>query len=270
MLSANHKKDPIPSSELKRLQLSILDAVDDFCTQNRIRYYLAHGTLLGAVRHDGYIPWDDDIDIWMPRPDYERFMDSFRSDHSPCLRAIDFKHDKTYRLPFGKVHDIRTVIDEDLYDEDAYGVFIDVFPLDGYSGTHQIKKGRFLRKLLNVKRSKWSPARSCGKNCAMVVAKLFLSWLPTGAILRKMDSNAREIPYEEADKLIVATIVDIDKAVFPAAAFSSNERHAFEGRSLPVPIGWDSVLQTLFGDYMTPPPPDKRTSTHLAVAYWRD
>ena len=262
-------KTGIPPDELKRLQLSILDAVDGFCSRNGIRYYLAHGTLLGAIRHDGYIPWDDDIDIWMPRPDYDRFMESFRSDDSPCFRAIDFVHDKTYRLPFGKVHDIRTVMDEDLY-ENEYGVFIDVFPLDGFSGTHQISKGRFLRKLLNVKRSRWSHARTFAKNCAMAVARVFLSWLPAQAILRKMDSNAREKAYGGAERVIVATIVDIDKAVFPAAAFASSERHVFEGRLLPVPTGWDSVLRALFGDYMTLPPPDRRTSTHLSSAYWRE
>ena len=262
-------KTRIPSDELKRLQLSILDAVDVFCSQNGIRYYLAHGTLLGAIRHDGYIPWDDDIDIWMPRPDYDRFMDSFRSDDAPWFRTIDFEHDKTYRLPFGKVHDVRTVMDEELY-ENEYGVYIDVFPLDGFSGPHQISKGRFYRKLLNVKRWRWSRARAFAKNCAMSVIRLFLSWLPVESILRKLDSNAREKPYDGAERVIVATIVDIDKAVFSAAAFSSSARHVFEGRLLPVPMDWDAILRTLFGDYMTPPPSDKRTSTHLSTAYWRE
>ena len=270
MLLVQHKRKPIPLSELKRLQLSILDDIDGFCSQNGIRYYLAHGTLLGAIRHDGYIPWDDDIDIWMPRPDYDRFMGSFKSERAPWLRPIDFKHDPAYRLPFGKVHDIRTVMDEELYDENGYGVFVDIFPLDGFSGTHQINKGRFLRTLLNVKRSRWSPARSFAKNIAMSVARLLLFWLSVGAVLRKLDSNAREKPYDGAESVIVATIVDIDKAVFPAAAFSSSSRHVFEGRFLPVPIDWDAILRALFGDYMTPPPPDKRTSTHLSTAYWRE
>ncbi len=268
MLSANHKMDPIPSSGLKRLQLSILDAVDDFCTQNRIRYFLAHGTLLGAVRHDGYIPWDDDIDIWMPRPDYERFMESFRANDKPWLRAIDFRHDKTYRLPFGKVHDVRTVMDEELY-ENEYGVYVDVFPLDGFSGSHQVSKGRFLRKLLNVKRSRWSHARSIGKNSVMVAARMFLFWLPATSILRMIDLNAREKGYDGAEKVIVATIVDIGKAVFPATAFSSSVRHIFEGRLFPVPADYDSILRALFGDYMTPPPPEGRTSHHHSSAFWK-
>ena len=194
-------------------------------------------------------------------------MGSFRADSSPYFRAIDFTRDKNYKLPFGKVHDIRTVVDEEMYDESGYGVFIDVFPLDGFSGMHQIRRGQFLRKLLNVKRAKWSPVRPFAKNCVMSVTRLFLSWLPAKSILRRMDLNAREKPYEGAEMVIVATIVDIDKAVFPAAAFSSSKRHLFEGRLLPVPIDWDKVLHTLFGDYMTPPPPEKRVSTHRSTVY---
>ena len=270
MKPVERKTNPIPEAERKRLQLSILDAIDGFCSRNGIRYFLAHGTLLGAIRHDGYIPWDDDIDIWMPRPDYDRFMGSFQSDDEPWLRAIDFKLDAAYTLPFGKVHDVRTVMDEELYDENRFGVYVDVFPLDGFSGMRQIRAGRFLRTLLNVKRSKWSSARTFAKNGAMSVARLFLSWLPVGSILRKIDLNARGKLYDGAERVIVATIVDIDKAVFPAAAFSASARHVFEGRSLPVPVDWDAVLRALFGDYMTPPPPDKRASTHHSTAYWRE
>ena len=100
----------IKFEELKNLQLDILLSVHDFCMKNGIEYSLAAGTLIGAIRHKGYIPWDDDIDISMPRPDYDKFICTFNQPNN-YYQVIAMSNDREYGFPFAKVHDTRTFVD---------------------------------------------------------------------------------------------------------------------------------------------------------------
>ena len=127
----------ITSEELKAIQLDLLQKTADFCKENGIRYYLCGGTLLGAIRHKGYIPWDDDIDISMPRPDYDRFISMFNKPEND-YQVIDMSNNKKYGLPFAKVHDTRTFVDELQYTKDQFGVYIDIFPIDGVGEDEQV------------------------------------------------------------------------------------------------------------------------------------
>ena len=106
------KKD-ISVEELKMIQLKILDSIDDFCKKNGIQYFLFSGTLIGAVRHKGYIPWDDDVDICMKRKDYDRFFSEFNQQRRDTLKAISAEIEKNYYLASGKVIDTATVIEEE-------------------------------------------------------------------------------------------------------------------------------------------------------------
>lgn len=98
----------LSSDEIKRIELNILLKFDDYCQENNLRYYLAGGTLLGAIRHKGFIPWDDDIDVCMPRPDYERFIRSY-SQAQYCYK-LKSGYLKNFSAPFTKVIDIRTKV----------------------------------------------------------------------------------------------------------------------------------------------------------------
>src|SRR5690625_114441 len=116
--------------EIKQIQLSILRRVAFFCKQHDIAYFLCGGTLLGAVRHKGFIPWDDDIDIMMPRPSYEKFLKEFKYEH---LSLYHYKKTKNYGYPFIKIGEDRTVLRETFIKKNIdMGVFIDVFPIDGF------------------------------------------------------------------------------------------------------------------------------------------
>lgn len=113
---------------LKKTQLDILNTVATFCEKENINYVLFYGTLLGAVRHHGFIPWDDDVDIAMPREDYKRFMDSFPMDKYLCLCN---EKDRTFPYSYGKVNRLDTKLIEVsnlIYD---LGINIDIFPIDG-------------------------------------------------------------------------------------------------------------------------------------------
>ena len=119
--------------ELRDLQLDILQNVHDFCVAHGIHYSLAYGTLLGAIRHKGYIPWDDDIDIAMLRPDYEKFMREYKDE---VYRFCECRLDKDIHIGFGKVEDTRTIIIE-AGNTKNLGVTIDVFPIDDLCDSYE-------------------------------------------------------------------------------------------------------------------------------------
>ena len=121
--------------ELLQVQLDILRDVDAFCRQNQIDYFLVGGTGIGAVRHGGYIPWDDDIDIGMTRPNYDRFLSSFNGNYSN-LELYAPEIDLNYYAPYANVCDNRTLLFEGAngHRKDKIGVKIDIFPFDGVPG----------------------------------------------------------------------------------------------------------------------------------------
>lgn len=113
--------------ELKSIQLGILKDVHDYCSSTNITYWLAYGTLLGAIRHNGYIPWDDDIDIAMPREHYEKFIQSYKKKNTVVYSC---SNNKKYILHFAKVYDTRTILKEYANMNIETGVYIDIFPID--------------------------------------------------------------------------------------------------------------------------------------------
>ena len=120
----------ISHDELKELQMKILDHIDDFCTKYQIRYSLSSGTLLGAVRHGGYIPWDDDIDIMMLREDYEKFTNCYKNESSvEYYQLLDHHVKSDYSCLFMKIHDTRTLVNED-WQLPELGIYVDIFPID--------------------------------------------------------------------------------------------------------------------------------------------
>ena len=124
------EKRLIPSTEIHTYLLDILKAIDAFCTQNGIRYSMAYGTLIGAARHKGFIPWDDDIDLLMPRPDFERFISTFGKEEDARYRCIYRVNtpQEYYKHIFAKVHDSWTELKQDKY---RFGLYVDIFPVDG-------------------------------------------------------------------------------------------------------------------------------------------
>lgn len=168
-------KKEIKVEELKQIQLDILKFVDKFCKENNLKYFLAYGTLLGAVRHKGYIPWDDDIDIIMFREDYEKFVTTFKDVN---YKVFATEVNSKYPYPFAKVGDTRTYYMEEIKDVIDTGVNIDVFPLD-YLPENRIKdicnKRNFLQKVWLLKRLPLLKRRGLLKNIFYGYPKSFCS-----------------------------------------------------------------------------------------------
>lgn len=260
----------ISIQELKKLQIMILRDVASFCEQEQISYFLAYGTALGAVRHHGFIPWDDDIDIMMPRPDYERFLALFNKKHQSYYHVYSFPADDNYSLPFAKVGDTRTDMFEFLYKKDDFGVYIDIFPLDGIQGGVQIRQMKFLSMLLNTKKALLGKHRSLLKNSLIVFGKIILFAVSKRRILKKMNRISNSLSYEKASNVCVLCSTTAEREIFDKRLFTDYVYVPFENYQFRVPSNYDQYLKQCYGDYMTLPSEEERQSTHLFKAWWKE
>uniref|UniRef100_A0AB33JGY5 Phosphorylcholine transferase LicD n=1 Tax=Prevotella sp. GTC17260 TaxID=3236796 RepID=A0AB33JGY5_9BACT len=267
------KMKEIYTEELKRIQLDILSDIDKFCEKEHITYFLAYGTLLGAVRHQGFIPWDDDIDIAMPRPDYDKFIRHYNSqntEHEKAYRVISSVTDIDYGLPFAKVYDSRTSMNEYLYRQENYGVYIDVFPIDGVQrNLRQIPRALKWGKMLNTKKAIIGGGRSMGKNLIMLLGKIVLWPISKKRILKKIDTIATAVDYQDAQEVACVAAPYSERDVVNKSAIHTTVKADFEGRQFPIPVGYDVYLRHIYGDYMQLPPVEKRVSTHTFKAWWK-
>lgn len=260
----------IDVEELKKIQIDILNEVDKFCKNNNINYWLDCGTLLGAVRHKGYIPWDDDIDLGMLRDDYNRFIKTFNQENSKYKLECYENNNKFYYF-FGKVLDTSTV----LYEPDEKGiklsVNIDVFvydnaPDDNKKLKRMFRKRNFYRRMRNIRLfNKTSYDNNFIKKIARLIANKLLFFIPKDYFVKKTIKNAQK--YNKFETKRVGNFVDIDAVAINKKVFSSFINMQFEKNKYPVPAGYDELLKAYYGDYMKLPPIEKRVSNHSFVAY---
>lgn len=257
----------ISLDELKTIQLDLLQKTVDFCEKNGLRYFLCGGTLIGAIRHKGYIPWDDDIDIAMPRPDYDRFVKTFnRSGNYYHVVNLDTNHD--YAYSYAKVYDNRTILKE-LHYLGEIGVNIDLFPADGVKDEAQIRKIMRLHKILHSKRANYYK-RTISKKIINTFGKLLLLPFSAHQIATWIDNEARKYPFGSLPMAgVIANSTGpgemVDKSVYDSYIYVD-----FEGRKYRAPIGYDTWLRSVYGDYMQLPPIEDRVTHHTFEAWWKD
>ncbi|MBR1400166.1 MAG: LicD family protein [Prevotella sp.] len=261
----------ISYDELRSIQLEILDFVDDFCRNNSIKYSLAYGTLLGAVRHGGYIPWDDDIDIAMLRDDYERFANVFNKSQT-LYRFYDCRNDKEVHIAFGKVVDTRTMIEEGANTKNL-GVAIDVFPIDDLCNTYKASCRFYhsfdmIKNLLIMKCRRISEVRSWWKKPFFAAVKVLTVWYP----LHKLPIiiTNRLLRHRYPDSKYVGPVVDgCENEIVGRNIWSEFCEIPFEGRMFNAIKDYDVYLKNAYGDYMQLPPEKDRVPKHdFYKMYW--
>ena len=254
--------------ELKSIQLDLLQNTAEYCEKKGLRYFLCGGTLIGAIRHKGYIPWDDDIDIAMPRQDYDEFVRTFNQSESYC-KVVNLDTDPTYAYAFAKVYDNRTILKELHYPGDCFGVYIDVFPADGVKNAIQVNKIKLLHKVLNTKRANYYK-RTLSKNVINTLGKLLLLPFSAHQIARWMDNEARKYAFGSLPMAGVIANPYGPREMVDKSAFESEIFWEFEGKKYRVPVGYDVWLRSVYGDYMQLPPEEHRVSHHTFDAWWKD
>lgn len=259
----------IELEELKRIQLDILTEVDKFCSDNQIRYSISGGTLLGAVRHRGYIPWDDDIDIMMPRPDYDRFIHTFQSQGDLWVQT--YMSDESYWQPFAKVINSKTVLEESSL---RTGVFINIFPIDGMPDEKTTQKLVDRRTHLVFKDLYYDSKTyrfKKGNRVILYLKYLIKKFLSKGRdyAIKELEAISRKYPFETSDYAGCIMWGYGLKERMPRTVFESYSKIEFEGRFFSCVANYDKYLSSLFGDYMKLPLVDERISHHHFIAYWK-
>lgn len=261
------------SLEIKEIELNILKHFDVFCKKNNLYYFLSGGTLLGAIRHRGFIPWDDDIDVCMPRNDYEKLKKIFPNilDNKYKLRTVE---NKNFDKPFIKMIDINTKVKSDVeIEEKNDSLWIDIFPVDGLPN-EEIKL-KFLYKKVKIYRmlllincfKKYNPNgffKNLIKPLVVFIAKLFGKsyWR------KKIERLALNYDYNKMDYVGAITwgLYGIGERM-KKSEFEKVVYVDFEGYKFPTFSCWDSYLKGLYKNYMELPPIEKR-KTHDMEAYY--
>ena len=257
--------------ELKKIQKEILDEVVAFCNTHNIRYFLAYGTLLGAIRHKGYIPWDDDIDIHMPRPDYEKFYAIWNQvgdlQHYALCRTT--KEKNIHQTDMQLVDLTTTFINRHSRNEDIlHGVSVDIMPFEGCP-ENPIARGlqiyhSILYSIFNVQRL---PDHQGGalRFATSIVLNAVKDPVKRYKIWSRHEKKMAQYDFDSA-KTVKETITSF-RALFyphPRADFETMEV-PFEDILVPIPVGYDAYLRRIFGDYMQLPPEEGRVAKHDVV-----
>lgn len=258
--------------ELKEIEFNLLKVFDAFCKENNIKYYLSHGTLLGAIRYKGFIPWDDDVDLLIPREDYSRMLSLFKD--SDRYRLFAFEKNRDYRFPYAKLCDMTTRKDEPGYNNGLeLGLDIDLFPLDAWDDDLEkarqevkyIQKNIFRLSLTKLKKpDSVNPVKRFVKRIAMIFCRMFGSKHYIKKIL--------EMSHREGQKGInylgcKAWCVYGERGIIPAEVFKETIEIEFEGEMFPAPKDYDTYLTCLYGDYLPEPPKEKQKTHHSFKAY---
>lgn len=265
--------------ELQSFSLKILKDVHSFCVANNIKYSLAYGTLIGAIRHKGFIPWDDDIDIMMPRRDFERFCRTYCSKEFQILGPDD----QNCWLCFARVFDLnKTFVDTPcLWNTLKSGVWIDVFPIDGANDDiKSFKKDALMSRKLWIKQVFYRDAMGSFVsrlplvyNLKILVKKIFFwKWKNIKGI--NMELKRRACRFEFGSTRHWSQLVcmdDRDRNYQLLEDFETTFLTDFEDGKFMVLIGYDRYLKNIYGDYMTLPPEEKRVPKQSEMKfYWKD
>ncbi len=264
----------IDIAAVQRRELEILKEVAKLCERHGLRWWADGGTCLGAVRHKGFIPWDDDVDIGMPREDFDRFRQIAPRELPEHLALQDYEQIRHPAHSILKVHDRRTTFIEDYlapYPEAHTGVYLDVFAYDGYPepGPERDaleRRRKPLRTLRRIMRHTWADAGTPGQKLRYVLT-VPLRWV--------MPYNWPSL--REEDLFRRMSIYDAPWAnecfgwvLYPSRCVRETVTLPFEDMTVPCPAGTDEYLRILYGDYMTYPPEDQRAPGHPVAWFSMD
>lgn len=268
----------IELKEMQKLELEILKTFASFCDTYSLRYFLANGTLLGAVRHKGFIPWDDDIDVYMPRNDYMSFLDRVGPVLGMHYKLISPYNSKEYIYTYAKLYDSRTILFE--FPETLrfeIGVYIDIFPIDGLpdSNTEANELFKIIGKLIQ---KNWLYMAQCRifKKHPKLIIRIYGYLIDCLARIigrryyfNKLDKLARKYDFDNCN-YVALTAAGYGKVErMQKRCFTTYNKVQFENNFFNAPICHHEYLSNLYSDYMQLPPEKERIKRHNNEVYWK-
>lgn len=268
----------IKQDEQKKILVEMLKYIDEICRKNNINYYLLGGTLIGAIRHKGFIPWDDDIDICVPYKEYRKLIGILKKDNK--YNVLNPYDNENYYYFFTKITDKRTVLIEDNFKKiDNMGIFLDIFPI-----FHLPDSEEELNKINNkMKKFEKTYFRFYGFQKYFYDKNKFRSFIkaiiffPQFIIKKKYKNYKKQLLdlIEECDKVQTNYIGNI---ISPSSIINTHRKEIYQDKievefeSLKVfaPVGYDEHLKKIFGDYMKLPPENQRVTEHHFKVYWKE
>lgn len=257
-------------SVLRQLQLTekeILDEIVRICKKNNLNYFLIGGTLLGAVRHKGFIPWDDDLDIAMPRKDYEKFIECCKTELNEMYFLHDIELDKKYWISFIKIRKKGTIFEPEqdvTIDSEFKSVYVDVFPLDNAKKEKSIFQDIQAKLIKGLTSFQYRRRHATMSTKTPLIIKLLWPVLSLFSIKRinRIINWLMKLNKKENSKYFVSlgSFIHYRKQTMLKEYYFPCKELEFEGTLYSVPNKYDLVLERLYGDYMQLPPEEKRVT----------
>lgn len=259
-------------------EYSVLKKLAAICDKLHLRYMLAYGTLLGAIRHKGFIPWDDDIDVFMPRPDYNRLID-YLTQHKNDIKPLELMHysvRKDYIYPIARLSDSRYTFNFETEKDYGVGAFVDIYPHDccgnTFSEAQEICKinQRYMSliSLCGQKKFRASPKgvlRTIAKFGCHVIANI----IGVNRLIAMLDKKAQKRKFG-TERLCYCTVWGTkSEGAFACEEFDNRIQWQFEDSEFSIPQNYDMLLRLWFGDYMQLPPEEERIAHHYYKAYMK-
>ena len=256
--------------EIQQETLNVIKKIKEICDENNIKFFLVYGTLLGAIRHQGYIPWDDDFDIAMPRKDYERFI-QYCIDHKEDIKPFELMHyrtNKKYIYGIARFSDSRYFIDYQNVKNYGLGLFVDIYPLDGINPEDKTYIKKLIRKIKNVLLNGHVHYEKTGNIIKDIIKFPYYLLMKMGSVNRKiakLDKFAQKYDFD-SHEFVSCTTWEAQEC-YKKDFFSETIEVPFEGIKLPITKNYDELLRVSYGDYMKLPPENERIGHHFYHAY---
>lgn len=269
-------------TEVQERSLDILSYIDEVCRRNNLNYSIFYGSLIGLERHDGFIPWDDDIDIVMLRNDYDNLIDILSK--KTKYKLLSFETTENYRYPFAKLVDTSTTIKSKQffgYEDENFGVFVDIFPIDGIPESKkeqekfQLECETYRLNMMDTLGFAYARSYSFLKSIGKLVLRFShhvkLKKIGDDKFWRKKyDKATRRYNIADSKYCGYLEFTNINWGVFPITWFKEYEDVEFEGRTYRAIKDRKQFLELRYGDYMKMPPMEERVTHHPYFFYLKD
>lgn len=258
--------------ELQKIELEILDYIHNICDKIGVKYYLSYGTLIGAIRHGGFIPWDDDLDICMLRDDYEKFQEYLIKNPDEKYTLMSYLNNYNYVYPFMKIIDSSTyLVEDDVRIDSKMGIYVDIFPIDAYENDVEFNKK--MTKTIKKRQLSCYTFRGIQNKNNLVdtiiryLCVVLFSITDTTKYVKEIDELAKSRKIEDYENANYLIYKDMNKPDVNKKCFIELTKHTFCNKEYYIPKNYDELLRSDYGDYMQLPPLEQQKTHHNFKAW---